>query len=132
MACAIHTTQSRADQALARLLDEAFTNAREVIVLHLEGLLDDGLSFPKPSTIEQLRRKRGYRRWTRAIVDVDVGELGDKAARTLRCRSGFSARWMLTPINRVKRGQDSLPARRWARCVNRYERKRVFATPLPY
>jgi hypothetical protein len=36
---------------------------------------------PKPSTIEKLRGKRGYRGWTRAIVDVDVSELGDKAAR---------------------------------------------------
>jgi predicted RNase H-like HicB family nuclease len=64
-------------------LDEALTNAREAILLHLEGLLDDGLSFPKPkpSTIEQLRNKRSFRGWTWAIVDVDVSELGDKAAR---------------------------------------------------
>ena len=62
-------------------LDEALTNAREAILLHLEGLLDDGHSFPKPSTIEQLRSKRSYRGWTWAIVDVDVSELGDKAAR---------------------------------------------------
>jgi predicted RNase H-like HicB family nuclease len=59
-------------------LDEALTNAREVILLHLEGLVDDGQSFPKPSTIEQLRSYRGC---TWAIVDVDVSELGDKAAR---------------------------------------------------
>jgi predicted RNase H-like HicB family nuclease len=42
-------------------LDEALTNAREAILLHLEGLLDDGQSFPKPSAIEQLRGKRSYR-----------------------------------------------------------------------
>ena len=60
-------------------LDEALTNAREAILLHLEGLLDDGQPFPKPSTIEQLRSKRRYRGWTWAIVDVS--ELGDKAAR---------------------------------------------------
>jgi predicted RNase H-like HicB family nuclease len=62
-------------------LDEALANAREAILLHLESLLDDGHSFPKPSTIEQLRSKRSYRDWTWAIVDVDVSELGDKAAR---------------------------------------------------
>ena len=62
-------------------LDEALTNAREAILLHLEGLLDDGQSFPKPSAIERLRSKRSYRGWTWAIVDVDVSELGDKAAR---------------------------------------------------
>ena len=57
-------------------LDEALTNARETILLHLEGLLDDGLSFPKPSTIDRLRSKRSYRGWTWEIVDVS--EIGDK------------------------------------------------------
>ena len=61
-------------------LDDASTNAREAILLHLEGLLDDGQSFPKPSTIELLGSKRSYRGWTWAIVDIDVNELGDKAA----------------------------------------------------
>ena len=59
-------------------LDEALSNAREAILLHLDRLHDDGLSFPKPSTIEKLRGKRGYRGWTWAIVDVR--ELGLKAA----------------------------------------------------
>ncbi|MHB8721136.1 MAG: type II toxin-antitoxin system HicB family antitoxin [Steroidobacteraceae bacterium] len=62
-------------------MDEALTNAREAILLHLDSLLDDGQSVPKPSSIEQLRNKRSYRGWTWAIVDVDVSELGDKAAR---------------------------------------------------
>ena len=57
------------------------TNAREAILLRLESLLDDGQSFPKPSAIEKLRGKRVYRCWTWAIVDVDVSEPGDKAAR---------------------------------------------------
>jgi predicted RNase H-like HicB family nuclease len=61
-------------------LDAALTNAREAILLHLEGLLDDGLSFPRPSTIEQLRSKRSYRGWTWAVVDVDVSKLGDETA----------------------------------------------------
>src|ERR1700683_1797973 len=61
-------------------LDEALTNAREAILLHLEGLLDDGLSFPKPSNIEQWRGKRSFRGRTWAVVDVDVSELGDKTA----------------------------------------------------
>ncbi|MDP9087124.1 MAG: type II toxin-antitoxin system HicB family antitoxin [Pseudomonadota bacterium] len=59
-------------------LDEAFTNSREAILLHLEGLLDDGQPFPKPSTIEQLRGKRSYRGRIWAIVDIS--ELGDKTA----------------------------------------------------
>jgi len=59
-------------------LDEALTSSREAILLHLEGLLDDGQAFPMPSTIEELRGKRSYRGRTWAIVDV--GELGDKTA----------------------------------------------------
>jgi predicted RNase H-like HicB family nuclease len=62
-------------------LDEALTHAREAILLHLEGLLDEGQLFQKPSTIEQLQSKRSDRGWTWAIVDVDISELGDKAAR---------------------------------------------------
>ncbi len=62
-------------------LDDALTNSREAILLHLEGLLDDGQPFPAPSAIEQLQKKRNYRGWTWAVVDVDASELGDKAAR---------------------------------------------------
>ena len=62
-------------------LDDALTNAREAILLHLEALLDDGKAFPAPSLIEQLQKKRSYRGWTWVVVEVDVSELGDKAAR---------------------------------------------------
>jgi predicted RNase H-like HicB family nuclease len=62
-------------------LDEALTNAREAILLHLEGMLDDGKAFPAPTLIEKLQKKRGFRGWTWAVVEVDVSELGDKAAR---------------------------------------------------
>jgi predicted RNase H-like HicB family nuclease len=62
-------------------LDEALTNAQEAILLHIEGLLDDGKPVPKASEIDLLRRKREYRNGTWAIVDVDMSQLGDKAAR---------------------------------------------------
>ena len=62
-------------------MDDALNNAREAILLHLEGLLDDGKAFPAPSLIEQLQKKRSYRGWTWAVVEVDASELGDKAAR---------------------------------------------------
>ena len=62
-------------------LDEALTNAREAILLHLEGMLDDGKPFPAPTSIDQLQKKRSYRGWTWAVVDVDASELGDRAAR---------------------------------------------------
>jgi hypothetical protein len=43
--------------------------------------LDDGHPFPAPTPIEQLQKKRNYRGWTWAIVEVDASELGDTAAR---------------------------------------------------
>jgi len=43
--------------------------------------LDDEQPFPAPSPISQLQKKRSYRGWTWAVVDVDVSALGDKAAR---------------------------------------------------
>jgi|SRR5208282_5197753 len=62
-------------------LDEALSNSREAILLHLEGLLDDGNLFPAPTPIEQLQNKRSDRGWTWAVVDIDTCELGNKAAR---------------------------------------------------
>ena len=65
-------------------LNEALTNGREAILLHLEDLLDEGQSFPKPSAIEQLRSKRSYRGWTWAIVDVGSGFLARAALAAMR------------------------------------------------
>ncbi len=62
-------------------LEDAMTNAREAILLHLEGLLEDQKSLPKPSALEVLQRKRSFRGWTWALVDVDLSELGEKATR---------------------------------------------------
>ena len=39
-------------------LDDALTNSREAILLHLEALLDDEQPFPAPSPISQLQKKR--------------------------------------------------------------------------
>ena len=57
------------------------TNAQAAILLHLEGLLDDGKTFPEPGEIGELRKKREFRGRTWAVVDVDLSQLGDKAAR---------------------------------------------------
>jgi len=62
-------------------LEEALTNAREAILLHLEDLLDNKRPLPQPSDLATLRRRRDYRGWTWALVDVDLAELGGKAAR---------------------------------------------------
>jgi predicted RNase H-like HicB family nuclease len=100
-------------------LEEALTHAREAILLHLEGLLDEKRPLPQPSDLATLSHKRSYRGWTWALVDVDLAELGDKAARiniTLpqrvlraidaharRCgetRSGFLARAALDAMHK--------------------------------
>lgn len=62
-------------------MDEALANIQEAILLHLECLLDDSKAIPKPSAIEKLRRKRDLKNWTWAVVDIDMSQLGDKAAR---------------------------------------------------
>lgn len=62
-------------------LEEALSNAQEAILLHLEGLLDEQQAIPKPTALVNLQRKRVFKAWTWAVVDVDLSELGDKAAR---------------------------------------------------
>jgi predicted RNase H-like HicB family nuclease len=62
-------------------LDDELNNSRQAILLQLEGLLDDGQPFPAPTPIVLLRKKRNYRGWTGAVVDVVASELGDHAAR---------------------------------------------------
>ena len=62
-------------------LEEALSNAQEAILLHLEGLLDDHQAIPEPSPLASLQRKRAFKTWTWAVVEVDLSELGDKAAR---------------------------------------------------
>ena len=62
-------------------LEEALVNAQEAILLQLEALLDEGESVPEPSKLTALQRKRAFRGWTWAVVDIDLSELGDKAAR---------------------------------------------------
>jgi predicted RNase H-like HicB family nuclease len=62
-------------------LEEAISNAHEAILLHLDGLLDDKQPIPQPTGLAALRRRREYRGWTWALVDIDLSELGDKATR---------------------------------------------------
>ena len=62
-------------------LDEAIANAPEAILLHIEGLLDDGRPLPEPQSLESLRKSPEYRDWIWAVVDVDLNALSDKAER---------------------------------------------------
>lgn len=62
-------------------LDEAITNAKEAILLHLEGLMDQKQRVPPPKPLEAHQKDRRYKGWTWAIVEVDLAELDDKTER---------------------------------------------------
>lgn len=62
-------------------LDEAITNAKEAILLHLEGLMDQKQRVPPPKPLEVHQKDRRYKGWTWAIVEVDLAELDDKTER---------------------------------------------------
>jgi predicted RNase H-like HicB family nuclease len=53
-------------------IDEAMLMAREAILLHLEGILEDGLEWPTPSDVETLRADPDYADAIWAIVSVDL------------------------------------------------------------
>jgi predicted RNase H-like HicB family nuclease len=62
-------------------LDEAITNAPEAILLHLEGLLEDGESLPEPKPLEEHRKNPELAGWLWGLVDVDLSALSDQAER---------------------------------------------------
>jgi predicted RNase H-like HicB family nuclease len=53
-------------------IDEALSQVREAIGVHLDGILQDGLDWPTPSDIETLRQDQDYADGIWAIVSVDV------------------------------------------------------------
>jgi predicted RNase H-like HicB family nuclease len=62
-------------------MEEALDNAREAILLHVEGLLDDGETIPEASPIEKYRAKREFKNRIWALVDVDLSQLEDSTER---------------------------------------------------
>ena len=52
--------------------DEALDNTAEAIELHLEGLLEEGLDFPRASTIEQHLENPEFAGGTWGFVDFDI------------------------------------------------------------
>ena len=53
-------------------LDEAIDNGGEAAALHLEGLLEDGLSLPNPRSIHDLRRDAEVRQLMSDAIVVPV------------------------------------------------------------
>ncbi len=52
-------------------LDEAIEQAREAIVLHLDGLLDDGEVIPLPSPVSAHQGRPELAGWIWAVVEID-------------------------------------------------------------
>lgn len=62
-------------------LDEAIVNATEAVAIWMEDLIDRGELPPPASSIEALQRKREYKDWVWAMVEVDLSRIADKAER---------------------------------------------------
>lgn len=62
-------------------MDEALTNAKEAILLHIEGLMEDGKGVPQAKPIEEHAKSRKWKGWTWAVVEVDLSEIDDKTER---------------------------------------------------
>ena len=62
-------------------LDEAITNAREVIELWLETVIDDGLPVPEPKPLSKHQADPAFAGWIWAVVAVDLASLSDKVER---------------------------------------------------
>ena len=62
-------------------IDEAINNARESIELWFETALDSGQDIPKPSLISDLQKKKEFKGWTWAIVEINPALLSDEIER---------------------------------------------------
>ena len=62
-------------------MEEALDNAREAILLHVEGMLDDEQPVPTAQPIEHHRNKREFKNRVWALVDVDLSQLEDVTER---------------------------------------------------
>ena len=61
--------------------EEAFSNAHEAVLLHLEGMVADGEPLPQPQPIEAHLDNKDYQGGVWGLVDVDLASLPDKAVR---------------------------------------------------
>jgi predicted RNase H-like HicB family nuclease len=62
-------------------LDEAIDQAKEAIELWIEMALDEGQAIPKPSSLRDLQKKKEYKGWAWAIVEIDPALLSDEIER---------------------------------------------------
>ena len=62
-------------------IDEAIDNAKEAIELWIEVALDGGQEIPKPSSLMDLQKKKEFKGWTWAIVEINPALLSDDIER---------------------------------------------------
>ncbi len=62
-------------------MDEAIAMAREAIELHLEGMIEEGLPIPEPTSIEAHKSNPDYADGVWAVVGVDESNLRIRAKR---------------------------------------------------
>jgi predicted RNase H-like HicB family nuclease len=56
-------------------IDDAIAKSHEAILLHLEGMLEDGTPVPKPKPIALRQRGRAFRGWVWAVIAVDLADV---------------------------------------------------------
>ena len=62
-------------------IDQAIDNAKESIELWIETALDMDQIIPKPSTITQLQKRKEYKGWIWAMVEIDPALMSDEVER---------------------------------------------------
>ena len=67
--------------AADRGIDEAIDNAKESIELWIETAIDAGQNIPKPSSIAELQKKKEFKGWVWAIVEINPALLSDEIER---------------------------------------------------
>jgi len=64
-----------------KTLEEALENAKEAILCHVEGIVNEGEALPEPAPIEQHKENPEYADGLWAVVSVDLSDLSGKAKR---------------------------------------------------
>ena len=59
-------------------LDEAMAQGREAILLHLEGMFNEGKALPQPSPMDMHAGNPDFNGWIWAIVEIDPEDLPER------------------------------------------------------
>jgi predicted RNase H-like HicB family nuclease len=62
-------------------IDQAIDNAKEAIELWIETALDMDQVIPQPSLIAELQKRKDYKGWIWAMVEIDPALMSDEVER---------------------------------------------------